>query len=137
MALLRGRLDGAERLTAIRLLGELRDQAATEPLAGLLADPDAPVRREAAGALEHGRDPYAIEPLLRATADPDYAVRDTALRALDGFGTAAVVWGLAAAGRGALDDITDVAEHWTDLVHADRAELAAAPATPEDEPDRP
>ena len=136
VAALRGHVEAdRDRLAAIRVLGDLRDQAATEPLVRLLEDPDPEVRRAAASSLALVRDPHAIEALLRATADHSYDVRDAALRALDEFGTAAIVWGLAAASRGALDDVAEVAERWTASESVRAAEpVAEAPPTVEPSP---
>jgi HEAT repeat protein len=117
-----------DRVRSIRVLGALHDPSAMAPLVEMLEHRDADARAAAAGALGEIRDPHAIEPLLRTTTDAEYAVRDAALRALDSFGTAAIVWGLAAAGQGALRDLVAAAESWT-TVGARRATKALEPGS--------
>jgi hypothetical protein len=111
------------RPAAIRLLGRMRHDAATPSLVELVDDPAPAIRHAAVVALGEIKDPHAIDALLRHTADDDYDVRDAALRALDGFGTAAVVWGLASVARGVLPSITG--DDW--LRELEGAEVAQLP----------
>jgi HEAT repeat protein len=60
--------------------------AATEPLLGLLADPDEEVRNFAAVMLGSLRDPRAIEPLIGAMRDADVNVRHAAAASLGQIG---------------------------------------------------
>ena len=61
------------------------------------------MRAAAAAALGALRDTGAVEPLLEATRDPDFTVRESAGAALDQLGTAAVMVGISALMRPALE----------------------------------
>ncbi|MHA1208587.1 MAG: HEAT repeat domain-containing protein [Candidatus Freyarchaeota archaeon] len=63
-------------------LGELRDEKAVEPLAGLLGDDDWMVREEVAIALGKIGGPGVVEPLRRLLRDPHRVVRQAARKAL-------------------------------------------------------
>ncbi len=88
---------------AASVLGRIRDADALEPLLEALLHPQADVRAAAAGALGALRDTGAVEPLLEATRDPDFSVRESAGAALDQLGTAAVMVGISALMRPALE----------------------------------
>lgn len=70
------------RLQAVRVLGELGNPRAVEPLMASLEDSDRAVRAEAVRALQRLADPRAVEPLLAALEDSYNDVRAEAARAL-------------------------------------------------------
>src|SRR5690242_14626699 len=75
--------DARTRLSAARVLGELRDRRATGPLVSALQDPEADVRSEAARALGTLRDVEAADALDTVLkTDADVAVRTAAATAL-------------------------------------------------------
>jgi HEAT repeat protein len=80
---------------AARVLADIKDTRALEPLIESLLHPDAGVRAHSAAALGELRDPAAVEPLIRATRDPDHRVRAEAGSALDCLGMVALVVGVA------------------------------------------
>jgi len=88
---------------AASVLGRIGDLCAFEPLVDALDHPDPRMRSESCLALGELRDPRAAEPLLRATGDPDPAVRASAGAALDRMGAAAVVVGISALIRSAIE----------------------------------
>ena len=57
------------RLTAVMVLGMIRDPRAVEPLIAALGDKDWRVRAGAAKALRKIRDPRAVEPLIAALGE--------------------------------------------------------------------
>ncbi len=77
------------------VLGRIADPRTAEVLVDGLEHENARVRAECAAGLAEIGDPIAVGPLVRATRDPDPAVRTQAASALDEFGTAAVVVGVA------------------------------------------
>jgi len=83
------------RRRAAKVLGELRDSRAVEPLVEMAFDHEVVVRRTVAGSLGLIKDPSAAPVLLRSSRDTDYGVRDAALRALNELGAAAVVLAVA------------------------------------------
>jgi HEAT repeat protein len=70
------------RAEVARVLGELKDRRAVEPLIGALTDPVAMTRASAAAALGHIGDPRAIEQLLALLEDDQWDPRANAARAL-------------------------------------------------------
>jgi putative heme-binding domain-containing protein len=78
--------DPALRIPAIRQLGLRRVKEAAGPLAGLLSDPAADVRFQAATALGRIADPVVLRELQAALADPDALVRYGAFTALHRIG---------------------------------------------------
>jgi HEAT repeat protein len=78
-------LDSAEervRLRAAAALGHSSSGATRAALAGLLGDPDGPVRTQAVKSLAELGEALALGPLSQAAADPDPEVRLAALRGL-------------------------------------------------------
>jgi len=91
------------RPRAALVLGRIGDIRALEPLVDALEHPDPRVRSESCLALGELRDPGGVEPLMRAAGDPDPAVRASAGAALDRMGKVAVVFGISALIRPAID----------------------------------
>ena len=79
------------RAEVARLLGDLRDPAAVDPLVLTLKDADSDVRYQAAKALGEIRDRRAVDPLLAALADGDADLRFGAAIALGHIENPAVV----------------------------------------------
>jgi HEAT repeat protein len=77
---------------AARVLGQVGDPAAVEPLIAIVRDGGrgSPLRRAAATALGQLRDPRAVEPLVAALSDNDQEIRVTAVEALGELGAPAV-----------------------------------------------
>ncbi|MBC7187836.1 MAG: HEAT repeat domain-containing protein, partial [Calditrichaeota bacterium] len=74
------------RRNAARVLGEMRNPAAIEPLVKALDDDEADVRCAAVRALADIGDPRAIEPLVAALSDTSEKVHQAASQALVRFG---------------------------------------------------
>jgi hypothetical protein len=92
----------APALLAIRLAGVIHDNRLVEPLV-LLCDHDDPSRRAAAAhALGQIKDTRGVAALIRLTQDDSHGVREAALAALEEFGVAGVVFGLAAGAQESL-----------------------------------
>ena len=77
------------------VLGRIADPRTVEVLVAGLEHENERVRAECAAGLAEIGDPIAVGPLVRATRDPDPGVRTQAASALDQFGTAAVIVGVA------------------------------------------
>jgi HEAT repeat protein len=87
---------GPAAAEAAYILGRIADPQTLGALVEALGHDDARVRAESVSALAELRDPVAVKPLLDATHDADHAVRTQAGLALERFGTAAVIFGVAA-----------------------------------------
>lgn len=87
--------EGGYREPAAAVLGAIRDSQALDPLAGILEDKRADVRRVAVWALGELRDPRTAESLMKATMDDEYVVRRQAGEALDSMGSIALMAGVA------------------------------------------
>lgn len=100
----------AARLHAIEMLGRLRDSSASRTLVSAMEDPDPAVTAAVIRALAQIKDPRTIESILRRTTDDSFEVREAAMNALDSFGTAGMIWGVASAARGALSEAADLSD---------------------------
>jgi HEAT repeat protein len=83
------------QLAAAEVLGAIGDSSAVPDLTALLTVGDPRARRAAAFALARIRDPRAIEHLLALAFDDDRSVREAAIKALDVFGTVALILAVA------------------------------------------
>lgn len=90
------------RPTVAAALGRTGERRAGTALVALLSEPDPDLRRAAVRGLADVADPRTLEALLSACDDEDHGVRAAALDAVDGFGVAAVTFGVAGALRGDL-----------------------------------
>ncbi|MBM4430230.1 MAG: NACHT domain-containing protein [Chloroflexi bacterium] len=82
-----------ERWLAVKILGEIKDPRAVEPLIWALDDIQQDVREEAVWALGEIRDPRVVEPLIHAARGGymvDAEARSTAKKALGEIGAPAV-----------------------------------------------
>lgn len=77
-------------IPAVRLLGEIGDNRAVEPLILALKHPARILQYEAAKALGKINDPRAVEPLIQALSDNDTVVREAAAQSLTEIGKPAV-----------------------------------------------
>jgi HEAT repeat protein len=91
---------------AAYVLGRIGDPHTLDPLVNALRHPEPKVRAESAAALAELQDPAAVAPLLDATGDPEHRVRTQASAALDRMGTTAVIFGVAALLRPAIEEAT-------------------------------
>ncbi len=86
------------RVSVVRILGEIRDPAATPPLVGiLLSEDNLNLRAQAAAALGRLGGPVAENALLVAVDDPEWVVRAQAAKALGRIGNPAFAHVLARA----------------------------------------
>jgi HEAT repeat protein len=85
--LAQGPLPAADQATLIRVAGSVPDPKLSAWLAGLLAAPDATVRRDAVTALGRPWHAEHTPAVAAATADPDPAVARAAVRALGRIGS--------------------------------------------------
>ncbi len=118
------------RPRAAFVLGRIGDTCALEPLVDALEHPDPRLRSESCLALGELRDPSVAEPLLRATGDPDPSVRASAAAALDRMGTAAVMFGIAALIRPAIDSQVKAATRQENTTTNGRRKPAAQTSAP-------
>jgi HEAT repeat protein len=79
---------------AIKILREIGDPQAVDPLIGLLTDKDEYIRLQSVITLGDLRDPRAVEPLINTLADKDRDVRTGAINALGQIGNARAVHAL-------------------------------------------
>jgi HEAT repeat protein len=86
------------RVAAMRLLGEIGDRRAADPLHPALRDASATVRATAAWALGRIGAFASLAPLLEALGDPVVSVDEALLAAVNGFGRAALGGALEALG---------------------------------------
>lgn len=110
--------DPARAAPVATILGAMRDNRAVGPVIVALDSPDSAVRRSCAWALGEIADSRGVRALYRATTDPDYGVRQQALAALEKFGPAGVIGGVANA-LSALGELPP-----------DRRQLLALPGSP-------
>jgi len=82
------------RRTVARILGEIGNLSAEEPLIGLLADENGHVRSSSAVALGRMRSRKAVKPLLDLLSDEYESVQETAIEALAAINDESVLDGL-------------------------------------------
>jgi HEAT repeat protein len=78
------------RALAIRVLGDIRDSEATEPLIKALGNEHPKIRRAAAKAMGKVGDRKAVESLRNSIKDEDYKVRLNSVRSLEQIGDPSV-----------------------------------------------
>jgi HEAT repeat protein len=88
LARLLGDEEPTVRLTATKLLGDLKQRSALRPLAGMVNDPNPHVRKAAAEALSRLGEPAALPPIRGAVEDGNPEVREAATAALGRCGGA-------------------------------------------------
>ena len=82
------------RRTVARILGEIGNPSAEEPLIGLLTDENGHVRSSSAAALGRMRSRKAVKPLLDLLSDEYESVQDSAIQALAAINDETVLDGL-------------------------------------------